>query len=123
MESSVASDFAKTSQALADKTVRKVQDGVDTAKDAGGALSSKADSLRREAGPALTKGSDRVQSTTKRGLDALTDLATEARDFASDASDSIVSFTKGNPVKSLALAAASGALIYAAYKAVRSSRR
>jgi ElaB/YqjD/DUF883 family membrane-anchored ribosome-binding protein len=108
MESSIASSFAKTGQALADKAVRKVQDGMDTANDAGAAVA---------------KTSDRVQSAAKRGLNTLADMATDARDFASDASDSILSFTKENPMKSLAIAAASGALIYAAFKAVRFSRR
>lgn len=108
MENSVASSFAKTGQALADKAVRKVQDGIDTAKDAGAAAA---------------KTSERVQSTAKGALNTLADMATDARDFVSDASDSILSFTKENPVKSLAIAAASGALIYAALKAVRYSRR
>lgn len=125
METSETSSLTKTGQALADKTARKIQDGIrsaeDTAKDAGGALSRKVDCLRSEAAPAIAKSSGRLQSTAKQGLDALTEMATGARDFVSNASDSIVSYTKKNPMKSLAIAASS-ALIYAAYKAFRPSR-
>jgi hypothetical protein len=62
------------------------------------------------------------KAAAKRGLDAITDMTSQARDIASNTSDSIVSFTKKNPVASLAIAAASGALIYATVKALKSSR-
>ena len=126
METSVTNSFAKTGQALTDKAAGKLEDGLrtaqDAAKDAGGALSSKADELRKEAGPALAKASDRAQATAKQGLDAITDMASQVRDVASNTSDSIVSYTKKNPVTSLAIAAASGALIYAAIKALKPAR-
>jgi len=41
----------------------------------------------------------------------------QAREAASAGSDSIVAYTKANPVKALAIAVASGALLYAAVKA------
>jgi ElaB/YqjD/DUF883 family membrane-anchored ribosome-binding protein len=107
MENSVTSGFAKTGQALADKAADKVQTGVrvaqDTAKDAGSALS-------------------RVQSMGKQGLDAITGAVGQARDVASDASDSVIAYTKKNPVAALAIAAASGALLYAAIRALVPSR-
>jgi hypothetical protein len=46
----------------------------------------------------------------------------QARDAASDASDSIIDYTKKNPITALAIAAASGALLYAAVKALLPSR-
>jgi ElaB/YqjD/DUF883 family membrane-anchored ribosome-binding protein len=122
MENSAIGGFERTGQALADKAAGKAQAGVAAAKDAVGTASSKVDSLRRDTSPAFADASRQVQATMKRGWTALTDMATDAGDFASNASDSIVTYTKENPVKSLALAAASGALIYAAIKAVRWSR-
>jgi ElaB/YqjD/DUF883 family membrane-anchored ribosome-binding protein len=126
MESSATSSFAKSGQALADKTADKVQGGIrkaqDTAKDAGSSLSSKIDDLRREAEPALSKASAQVQSTAQRGLEAITDTANQARDAASNAADSIVAYTKKNPAKALALAAGSGVVLYALIKALVPSR-
>jgi hypothetical protein len=55
-------------------------------------------------------------------MDTISDMASQARDVASNASDSIVAYTKNNPVKALAIAVASGALLYAAIKALTPSR-
>jgi ElaB/YqjD/DUF883 family membrane-anchored ribosome-binding protein len=126
MENSITNNFGKTSQALADKAADKVQAGIrgaqDTAKDAGNALSGKIDELRTEAGPALTQASNRARSTARQGWDSITDTARQARDVTSNAADSIVSYTKKNPAMALAIAAASGALLYAAIKALAPSR-
>ncbi len=126
MESSVTNNFGKTGQVLTDKGADKVQSGIrsaqDTAKDGGGVLSHKVEDLRDEAGSALGKAVDQVQSMGKRGLDAITNAASQARAAASNTSDSIVGYTKKNPVKALAIAAGSGALLYAAIKALRPSR-
>jgi ElaB/YqjD/DUF883 family membrane-anchored ribosome-binding protein len=127
MENSATSSFAKTSQTtLADKAADKIQSGIragqDTAKDAGNALSSKVEDVRSQAGTAVRKSSRRVQSAGEQGLNAITEMVSQARDAASNTSDLIVAYTKKNPVKSLAIAAASGALLYAAIKAVSASR-
>ncbi len=125
MESSV-SRIEKTGSALADKAADKVQSGIrsaqDTAIDAGNALSSKVDDLRSEAGSTLTKAAGRAQSMGKQGLDAIGNMASQARDVVSDTSQSIVAYTKKNPAKALTIAAASGALLYAAFKVIAPSR-
>jgi ElaB/YqjD/DUF883 family membrane-anchored ribosome-binding protein len=97
MEDSVTSSFAKTAQALAEKAADKAKSGTHA-------------------------GSKLVQSASRQGLDAITEMAGQARDVASSASDSIVTYTKKNPIKALAIAAASGALLYAAIKAMLPSR-
>jgi ElaB/YqjD/DUF883 family membrane-anchored ribosome-binding protein len=126
MENSITNNFAKTSQALADKAADKAQAGIrgaqDTAKDAGNALSGKIDELRAEAGPALSDASNRARSAARQGWDSITDTARQARDVTSNAADSIVNYTKNNPATALAIAAAAGALIYAAVKAFAPSR-
>jgi ElaB/YqjD/DUF883 family membrane-anchored ribosome-binding protein len=126
MENSATSSFAKTGQTLADKAADKIQSGIragqDTAKDAGNALSSKVEDVRSQAGTAVRKSSRRVQAAGEQGLNAITEMVSQARDAASNTSDLIVAYTKKNPVKSLAIAAASGALLYAAIKAVSASR-
>jgi ElaB/YqjD/DUF883 family membrane-anchored ribosome-binding protein len=126
MENSVASSFAKTGQALADKAADKAQGSLrvaqNTAKDAGELLSSKLEDIRSDAGTAVSRGSRRAQSIGKQGLDAITDAASQARDVASNASDSIMAYTKKNPIKALAIAAAAGAVLYAAIKSLSPSR-
>lgn len=126
MENSVTSGLAKTGQALADKAADKAQSGIrtaqETAKGAGDVLSTKLEDVRSEAGTAVRRSSKQIQSASQQGLRAITDMAGQARDAASNASESIVAYTKKNPVKALAIAAASGALLYAAVKALSPSR-
>ena len=71
-----------------------------------------------KAADALSSGSKRVQSMGEQGLDAITDMTSQARDVALNAGDSIVAYTKKNPVKALTIAATAGALLYAAIKAL-----
>lgn len=63
-----------------------------------------------------------MENSATSGFDALTGIANQARDAASNASDSVVAYTKKNPAMALAIAAASGALLYAAIKALSPSR-
>lgn len=126
MENSVSSSFTKAGQALADKAADKTQYGIrlaqDGAKEAGELVSSKVEDVRSEAGTVIKRSSKRAQSASRQSLDAITEMANQARDVASNASDAIVAYTKKNPVKALIIAAASGAVIYAAIKALSPSR-
>ena len=126
MDNSVTRSFAKTGQALANKAADKAQSGIriaqDTANDVGNILSSPLEDVRSEAGTAVNRGSKRAQAAGRQDLDAITEVVTQACDTASNASDSIVAYTKKNPAKAVAIATASGALLYAATKALRSYR-
>jgi ElaB/YqjD/DUF883 family membrane-anchored ribosome-binding protein len=93
MDNSTTSGFAKNAQTVADKAADKV-----------------------------TKVVDRAQSMGRQGMDTISDVASQARDVASNTSDSIVAYTKNNPVKALAIAVASGALLYAAIKTLTPPR-
>jgi ElaB/YqjD/DUF883 family membrane-anchored ribosome-binding protein len=100
MENSIASNPPKNGQTMADKV----------------------DEVRGDAAPALKRAVSRAQSMGRQSIDAIGDVATQARDAASNATDSIVAYTRKNPVTALAIAAASGALLYAAVKALTPSR-
>jgi ElaB/YqjD/DUF883 family membrane-anchored ribosome-binding protein len=121
-----ANNFAKQSQALADSAADKVQSGIRsaqrTANDAGDSLSSKVDDLRSDAAPMVRKATARAQSLGKSGFEAVSDAAQRARDSVSSASESIVTYTKENPAMALAIAAASGALVYGLVKMLKASR-
>jgi len=99
MENSITGNLAKNGQTMADKV-----------------------ELRSEAVPALNKAMSRAQAVGRQSIDAIGDLASQARDAAANASDSVVAYTRKNPVTALAIAAASGALLYAAIKALTPSR-
>lgn len=58
----------------------------------------------------------------RQGVDAVTEFASRARDTASSASQSVIDYTKENPVKALAIAAVSGALLLTVAKAIKASR-
>jgi ElaB/YqjD/DUF883 family membrane-anchored ribosome-binding protein len=100
MENSITGNLVKNAQTIADKI----------------------DDLRGDAVPALKKAVSRAQSMSRQGIDAISDMASQARDTASNASDSLVAYTRKNPVTALAIAVASGALLYAAVRALIPSR-
>jgi ElaB/YqjD/DUF883 family membrane-anchored ribosome-binding protein len=100
MENSIIGNLAKSGQTIADKI----------------------GDLRSDAAPALKKAVSRAQSMSRQGADAIGDVVSQARDAASNASDSLVAYTRKNPVTALAIAVASGALLYAAVKAITSLR-
>jgi hypothetical protein len=59
----------------------------------------------------------RAKAARKGGISAVGDMASQALDAATDASDSILAYTKKNPAKALAIAAVGGALLFALAKA------
>jgi hypothetical protein len=108
---SVDTSFARTRRALADKAAGKVQRGgrkPQVTPKARMPPSNKLEDVRSAAGTVVTKASTRAQSRIKSGLGA--------------PPDSVVAFTKKNPAQALAIAGASGALLYATIKALSSSR-
>ena len=101
-----------------DNAQSAIRTAQETAKEAGDTLSGKLEDVRSKAGTAVRRRSRQAQSASQQGLHAVTAMANQARDAASNASDSIVAYTKKNPVKALAIAAAAGALLYAAARAL-----
>jgi ElaB/YqjD/DUF883 family membrane-anchored ribosome-binding protein len=104
MENASVNNIVKQGQTLANKAA------------------DKADDLRGDAMPAVKKATNQARTIGQQGIDAVSDAISQARDAASDASDSIVAYTKKNPVKALAIAAAAGALLYAVTRALTPSR-
>jgi ElaB/YqjD/DUF883 family membrane-anchored ribosome-binding protein len=126
MESTGADDIGKAAQGLADSATDKVPAVIHGAResvmDAGNALASRVADIQDKAAPAIRKVRVRAQSTGQQSLDAINDLAGQARGMAASTADSIVSYTKQNPVTALAIAAAAGVVLYAAIMGFRSSR-
>lgn len=118
MENAV-NTLGKQGQALANAAADKVQGGI---RDAGTTLSNKVDELRDDAAPMIRRVTARAQAMGKQGFEAAGDAAERAREVASSTSKAVIEYTKENPVKALLIAAASGALLLALAKAIKSAR-
>ncbi|HXJ44113.1 MAG TPA: hypothetical protein VNH18_32805 [Bryobacteraceae bacterium] len=108
-------DFGKQTQDLADKAAEKVQSGIRTAKDTtnqvADRLSDTVEAARSSAGPRLAKAADRVQSVANQTRDSFGAATRKVRATAADVGDSVISYTRDNPVKAILISAAVGALI------------
>jgi ElaB/YqjD/DUF883 family membrane-anchored ribosome-binding protein len=109
----------KQGQVLVDSAADKVRNGI---SDASAVLSNKVDEIRSDATHGVRQAAARAQAMGRQGVDAVTEFAGRARDTASSASQSVIDYTKENPVKALAIAAVSGALLVTVAKAIKSSR-
>ena len=104
MNSFNETNLSQQAHDLANKVADKAKGGIDRAA---GTLSDSVESARRQSKPVI----DQVGAAVSKG-----------RDSAAEASDSIISYTKGNPVKALVFAAAAGALILTMIKAMTPPR-
>jgi ElaB/YqjD/DUF883 family membrane-anchored ribosome-binding protein len=114
MENSVKTP-GKPGHTFVDTATDKVQGGI---RDAEATLSSKVDEIRSDATLGFRQATARAQAIGKQGLDAVT----RARDTVSSASQSVIDYTRENPVKALTIAAVSGGLLVAIANAIRASR-
>ncbi|GAC1676079.1 MAG: hypothetical protein NVS9B2_26450 [Steroidobacteraceae bacterium] len=118
--------FAKQGQAAVDKAADKMQGGIKdvqyAANRTGAALTNKVDELRAGAAPMINKVAGQAQDMARQGVDAGARVARQAGEQATEVSDSVIAFTKENPIKALAIAAASGALLVTLIKALTPSR-
>ena len=120
------SHLANQGQHLADKAADAVQGGVRNTQalvdETGNKLSGGAESLRGKTGPAIDRLTGEAKATAQQGFAAMNNAARQIRSTAAGASDSVINYTKENPVQALLLAAASGALAVALVRAVARSR-
>jgi ElaB/YqjD/DUF883 family membrane-anchored ribosome-binding protein len=107
---------------LIDKTADKAQAGLDTAKGyvagAGKSLSNKVDALHSSASSTV----DRVRDAAQNTVDAADNATARVRSTVADATDSLVVYTRENPVKALLWAGAAGALFVTLLRALTPSR-
>jgi ElaB/YqjD/DUF883 family membrane-anchored ribosome-binding protein len=115
-------NLAKQGQDLADKAADKIQSGIRNVKDTGSQaadrLSDKVESVRSSAGPVLGKAANQTESLLSQTVDSLSAAGKKVRSTVSDVGDSVVTYTKDNPVKAIFISAAAGALIAAVVHAL-----
>jgi ElaB/YqjD/DUF883 family membrane-anchored ribosome-binding protein len=108
---------AELSNHLADGAAHDADDAIKaTQRLASEALDSLSDSvknLRQQAAPLFNSVQDEANSLTQRGLDAMRDSSRHLRNQARQASDHTVDYIKHEPMKSILIAAATGAALMA----------
>jgi ElaB/YqjD/DUF883 family membrane-anchored ribosome-binding protein len=102
------SNISQQGRGAIDEAADTVQSGIDRGS---AAVSDGVETARSQAKSAIGKISDQGSAAVR-----------QARDTATQAADSVIDYTRTNPVKALLVAAASGALLLAVIKALTPSR-
>jgi ElaB/YqjD/DUF883 family membrane-anchored ribosome-binding protein len=102
-----------------DELAKQGQDFIGKAADR---LHNGISSARQTATKIGEKAADQTQTILGRGIDGAKSAAQQVRDSATQASESLVTYAKENPVKTILIAAASGALLLTLFNALSRSR-
>jgi ElaB/YqjD/DUF883 family membrane-anchored ribosome-binding protein len=85
-------------------------------------LSESVENIRSSSGQFIGKAADQAQSAASQAMDSLNAATEKVRATASDVGDSVVSYTRDNPVTTILISAAVGALIATVVSALLPSR-
>lgn len=106
-----------TTQSQIDDTARKAHEGVEAserfAHKAVSRIAEKAAEWRDDAAPVLNRASERAEDWARQGKRWVQDGSDRVRTEVTRASDRTVGYMRDEPVKSVLMAAAAGALLYA----------
>jgi ElaB/YqjD/DUF883 family membrane-anchored ribosome-binding protein len=102
-----------------DDLVKQGQDFVDKAADR---LHNGISSARQTATKIGERAADQTQTILGRGIHGAKAAAQQVRESTAQASKSLVTYTKENPIKAILIAAASGALLLTLFNALSRSR-
>ena len=97
-----------STQQYANETLDKVKDGVATARD--------------KASDGLSRATAQVKDLTQKSLDRAREMSADVRDRAHQASERTVTYIQDEPLKSVLIAAAAGALMALLVRALSGSR-
>jgi ElaB/YqjD/DUF883 family membrane-anchored ribosome-binding protein len=103
----------------ADNAIKASQKAADEALEN---LASAMQDLRQRATPMFERASEKVSSFTHRGLDGVRETSHQLRVKAEQASENTVSYIRHEPVKSVLIAAATGAALMALISLVARAR-
>ena len=103
----------------ADNAIKSTQR---VANDALDSLAGTVQDIRQQATPLLNRATEQANALAQRGIDSLRDTSQHLRDTARRASDTTVNYIKDEPVKSMLIAAATGAGLLALVSLMGRSR-
>ena len=111
------SSAGATVNRLADQAAQRADDTIkSTQRVANEALDRLSDQVRQvhdDSAPRLVRMAEQAESLARRGADALRDRSQHLRMRAHDASDHTLAYIREEPVKSVLIAAAAGAVVAA----------
>ena len=111
---------------LADQAAQSAENAIkSTQRAANGALdslSSTVQDVRDQAAPAYNRIKIQTEELAQRGMEALRDSSRQVRETAAKASDQTVNYIKDEPLKSVLIAAATGAALMALVSLASRSR-
>lgn len=105
-----ATDFAEKAADNASGAIRSTQNVANAAFDR---LSDKVDTARDQAAPMINRMASQAEAAARRGADAVKETTAQLREKAMRAQDTTVGYIKDEPVKSMLIAAATGAALMA----------
>jgi ElaB/YqjD/DUF883 family membrane-anchored ribosome-binding protein len=104
-----------TGNGLADQAAQTADNAIKTtqrfANEALDTVSSKVHDIRDQAAPVLNRVAEKAETLARRGMDAMRDSSQQIRERAMQMSDTTVGYVKDEPVKSILMAAAAGAVL------------
>lgn len=115
-----ASRVADKAADAAGNALRSTQNATNQAFDR---MNNTVDDLRDEAAPALNRFTAKAEDLARRGADAVRDTSAQLKEKALQASDTTVGYIKDEPVKSMLIAAATGAVLMGLIGLMTRSRR
>jgi ElaB/YqjD/DUF883 family membrane-anchored ribosome-binding protein len=92
----------------ADQAIKSTQRATNEALDG---LADGVQDLRHQATPLLNRATEQASAMAHRGMDAVRETSQQVRDKARQAQDSTVTYIRDEPVKSMLIAAATGAAL------------
>ena len=115
-----ATDFAEKAADNASGAIRSTQNVANAAFDR---LSDKVDTAREQAAPMINRMACQAEAAARRGADAVKESTAQLREKALRAQDTTVGYIKDEPVKSMLIAAATGAALMALVSMMSRSHR
>ena len=107
----------------ADSATSAIRSTQHVANEAFDRLSDKVEDARSRTAPLLDRLTTQAETAARRGVDAVRDTSAQLRERALLASDTTVGYIRNEPVKSMLIAAATGAALMALIGLLSRSRR
>jgi ElaB/YqjD/DUF883 family membrane-anchored ribosome-binding protein len=114
-----ATHLAEQAAQSADDAIKSTQRATNEALDR---LTATVQDMRHQAVPMLDRASEQVSAFAQRGVDSVRETSQNLRDRALRASETTSNYVKDEPVKSLLIAAATGAALMALVGMISRSR-
>lgn len=111
----ITNSLTGQSNALTDRAAQSADSAIKStqsvANDAFDSLSGTVKDIRDQAAPMVNRAAEQASALAHRGADAVRESSRQLRERAAQASDTTVSYIKDEPVKSILIAAATGAAL------------